>query len=411
MVLLAFEITAQEDLEDGHKSDWSVFDFNASAQIWFRYTDLNPGSAVDGEQRSELYDVSLRRYRLGVTTLLNDHWYFKLNFGENNWNRANSLKFSWLDGYFAYVFGEHLRIGFGKTTNTGLSRFAGPGTNSQVGSDIPLVLLPTVNETDDLTRRYALFVKGRSQKIEYRVAIARVILLASDYSYSETTGFIGNKSDPQLSGYVRYQFFDNESTESDLGAGTYYGTKKVLAVGAGFMFQNNALGRLENSQEEEFDLNHWAVDAFLEWPFDASHSLSSYVGFFNYDYGPDYIRNIGANNPINEGVPTSFNGLGHSAPIFGTGKTMVSMTGIRLPMLLTDRGFSMPYFVWQLSFYDRLSEPMWWWDAGVSYLPKDSQNEVTLGVQSRPIFNENTSGNLVISDRKLMVVLQYQLRF
>lgn len=46
-----------------------------------------------------------------------------------------------------------------------------------------------------------------------------------------------------------------------------------------------------------YDMKHWAVDSFLNLPISNGGAFTGYLGYFDYDFGKDYIRNIGSNNP------------------------------------------------------------------------------------------------------------------
>jgi len=387
-------------------------DFNGSIQLWMRYSQLNPGSEVNGEVQDELFDLSVRRYRFGLNGRLTKRWYFKILFGQNNWNRANSLRIDLLDAYIAYAIDYKIRIGAGKSANSGLSRFAGPGTTTQIGSDLPLVVVPTINITDILTRRYNVFVNGHIGPIEYKAVVAMSILADRSFDVTENTDFVGNDEDLEYSAYVKYQFADSEYTRLDFGPGSYYGANKIIALGAGFKYQKDALGKLNLNQTQLYDMKHFAVDFFMELPFKGNyHALTTYLGYFNYDFGEDYIRNIGANNPINEGTSESFNGLGNRFPTVGTGNTMLWMTGYRFKYKQSSKLVLMPYFNYQLSDFTRLDDLMHWFDIGFNFLWYDRYDEFTIGFQNRPIFETNSQSDLKVTDRKYSIILQYQLKF
>ena len=47
-----------------------TFNWNVTAQIWMRHSELNEGSLVNNEASSNYFDVSLRRLRIPVTSQL-----------------------------------------------------------------------------------------------------------------------------------------------------------------------------------------------------------------------------------------------------------------------------------------------------------------------------------------------------
>jgi hypothetical protein len=63
---------------------------------------------------------------------------------------------------------------------------------------------------------------------------------------------------------------------------------------------------LQNGEEEYYDFK-----GQLELFYDAidRKAITSYLGYFDTDFGPNYIRNLGANDYTSGG--TSFNGSGN----------------------------------------------------------------------------------------------------
>lgn len=62
-------------------------------------------------------------------------------------------------------------------------------------------------------------------------------------------------------------------------------------------------------------------------------SFSAYAVALKNDYGPNYTRNIGTNNPatgVNADI-SLFNGSGNAYPVVGTGNTYYAQIGGTLP--------------------------------------------------------------------------------
>lgn len=54
---------------------------SGSAQLWLRYTDMNPGSLVNNEKREDLVDLSVRRFRLNFAGNLSEKMRINLLLG------------------------------------------------------------------------------------------------------------------------------------------------------------------------------------------------------------------------------------------------------------------------------------------------------------------------------------------
>jgi hypothetical protein len=58
-------------------------------------------------------------------------------------------------------------------------------------------------------------------------------------------------------------------------------------------------------------LGNWTHDAPIDT--EEGTAITSYLGYFDTDFGPNYIRNLGANDYTSGG--TSFNGSGNDFPM------------------------------------------------------------------------------------------------
>ena len=62
------------------------------AQIWVRYNDNNPGSAIYGTPIKETFDVGLRRVRYQIMSQVNKKTFFYTQFGINSFNSLSARK-------------------------------------------------------------------------------------------------------------------------------------------------------------------------------------------------------------------------------------------------------------------------------------------------------------------------------
>lgn len=381
-------------------------------QFWVRYYDTNPGTTINGEPTSSVTDFSIRRIRANISAQLTPKIFVYALVGENNTNSKTEKDFTldFLDFYAEYQFNKAISIGMGKSSWEGLSRWNVRSSKSLMALDAPLFSLLTVNKNDDLGRGIGAWIKGQIGKFDYIVSVKDPVA----YGVEPTEGkvdFALNKTKKRTSAYLKYEFWDDESNKTAYsgGTGTYLGKKKLLNLGVGFMVQPDMTSQLVNGVEKYYDFKNWAVDAFLELPLNnRESSITSYLGFYSTDFGPNYIRNLGVND-IADSQGTSFNGGGNDFPMMGTGKTVFIQCGYLLPKFKKLSHRIQPNIAVQYSDFDVLDDPMITYDLGINYYLNGHNNKLTLGYQDRPIFNENNLGEIKKTSRRGMLVLQYQI--
>jgi len=403
---------------DEDKSNWIAL--HTFAQFWGRVNDNNPGSLVNDQAADVTSDISIRRFRLGLSAVPFDNTFFYFQLGANNINylsrRGTSADI--LDVYISYQFSRAFSIGTGKSAWNGLSRYTSPSASKSMTGDINFLALPTLDSTDDLIRKLSLFVKGKISKLDYRLVLIKPFSVTNSRSFepepSENRAkFTDNRRNYQFTGYFKYELWEEESNLSPFQVGTYLGSKRVFNLGAGFTYQKDALWSLDNSEEVYHDMKLFSVDAFIDLPLNAekNSAITSYLGFFNYDFGPNYISNLGVNNSANglDENLASFNGLGNAFTVSGTGIGLVGQFGYLLPKMGKKMTQFQPYFAGQYSDFDALSESIFQYDLGVNWFLKGHQSKLTFNAQNRPILFQNGS-EIKAEDRKWMLVLQYQFR-
>ena len=277
-----------------------------------------------------------------------------------------------------------------------------------MGLDSPLFSLNTVNKTDDLGRMFGVWLKGQSGKFDYRLTFNRPFAVTN--VPNGKVDFANNRPRILTSSYVKYQFFEHESNKSAYATGTYMQSKKVFNIGAGFQYQEKAMsdGDALLSATNLYDMKHWAVDSFLNLPLNNNAAITAYLGYYNYDFGKDYVRNVGANNPTNGGG-LDFNGAGVAFPMIGTGTTWYTQFGyaFKETKILGQPVVIQPNIAVQSSNFDALENTMNVYDFTVNFYVNGSHgNKLSLGYQHRPIFDSTT---LKQKNYKGMAVLQYQI--
>ena len=102
--------------------------------------------------------------------------------------------------------------------------------------------------------------------------------------------------------YVNWMFFDKESNKLPFFVGSYMGAKKIFNLGAGFYRQGEATASRSIRGQDTLVNRHnqlcLGVDAFLDMPIKQGRggAAHAYVVYYNYDFGPGYLRNIGILN-------------------------------------------------------------------------------------------------------------------
>lgn len=391
---------------------------NFTAQIWTRYTYNNPGTTINGISENETFDVGLRRVRLQLMGKISDKVFMYTQLGINNYGYNSSRK----PGLFFHdVVTEYqptqklFHLGTGLTGWSGFSRYAAPSAANILGYDAPLYQQSTNDVNDQFLRKLSIYAKGKIDKFDYRFALSKPLMIDASISSVKAinlnSDFSYNAPKLQTSGYLMYQFWDEESNVTPYMSGTYLGKKKVLTFGAGFQYQTDAMWHYADTLSKNIihqKLFNLGVDVFFEQPIKNNGSvLTLYAAASKTDYGKNYIRNNGVLNPANINTGNTLSGGGNSFAMYGTGNTLFAQIGYLLPKKNnTDENRIQPYADLTLAKYDRLKSTTDIWDIGVNWLIDGQRSKVSLNYQSRPIINTTS---LKQTSNKGMMVVQFQI--
>jgi hypothetical protein len=402
-------------------------------QTWVRFNESNPGTTVAGEAANQTVDFGLRRTRIQFFGQLTDHVFFYTQFGQNNFNflsqnggnrKLQAFFHDALGEYKVWKDNDHLKFGGGLTITNGLSRFSQPSVGTIMTLDVPVFAQATVDQTDEFSRKLSIYARGQVGKVDYRLVVSDPFPITTNgatapipSATSATFASVGHHK--QYQGFLIYNFLDKETHTTPYMTGTYLGKKKILNLEAGFISQKNATwtrasGDL-NADTVYHAMNLWSVAMFYDAPINAEKgtALSAYAGYFDYDFGPNYLRYNGIMNPAN-GIKNgpAANSQGNAFPMFGTGNIIYAQIGylMKRDLLGSDHGTLMPYASIMYANYDRLEDPMAVWDVGVNWLIKGHTSKLSLDYQNRPYYKSGTEG-LVKDGTKGQVVLQYQVSF
>lgn len=389
-------------------------------QVWIRYNQNNPGSTVDGYPEDNTFDIGLRRTRIQVYGKLSDQVFFYTQYGLNNFSYHGARK----QGLFfhdavveLHPVANKLAIGSGLTGWSGLSRYASPSIGSILSMDAPLYQQATNDVTDQFVRKLSLYAKGKLGKFDYRLALSKPLALSQSTAQSKNLStislFSSLPSKPQFQGYFMYQFLDQEANTTPYNTGSYLGKKDVFNLGFGFITQRDAMWRGIDSDTLHSNLELFAFDVFYDHPLnkETGTAITAYGSVSFNNYGLNYTRNVGVMNPVNGTTNNSIlNGSGDGFPMLGSGTTVYLQAGYLLPKdLLKSWGTLQPYAAVQYSDLERLADPMLMYETGFNWLISGHQSKLSFNYQSRPIFEQNNSGDWVQTQRKGMLVLQWQV--
>jgi hypothetical protein len=129
-------------------------------------------------------------------------------------------------------------------------------------------------------------------------------------------------------------------------------------------------------------MNLWSVALFYDAPLNVEKgtALSAYIGYFDMDYGPNYLRYNGIMNPAN-GVTNgpAAGSQGNAFPMFGTGDVIYAQIGYLLKKdLLGASGTLMPYASLMRANFDQLKDQVIVYNVGVNWLIKGHTSKITL---------------------------------
>lgn len=390
---------------------------NLVGQFWLRHTDMNPGSLYNGYAKSKGLDIGIRRFRAQFQSQVSDKVFMYAQLGLNNFHSYSDRQagFYVMDASADYeVIKDKLALGGGLSSWVGFSRFSSPAVISIMGVDAPLQFQATNDVTDQFIRRLGVYAKGYLGNMNYRVSMVQPFdiqksPIASTIAISKKASFSPLPPNMQWNAYLNYEFKDKEQNKTPYFAGTYLGAKTVSSFGAGITYQKNAMWQLNGNNDTSFHaLLLASVDYFYDAPIGhKGGAISFYANAAYTDFGANYLRMLGAMNPMNGTVDKSIlNGQGNRFPAYGTGTSYYVQLGYKLSQRIATLNI-MPYASMQRSYYTALTVPMNFYEAGLNILMDGHSSKLTIGYQDRPIYK--TTGDLMTRKGSLILQLQTAL--
>lgn len=399
-------------------------------QVWLRYNESNPGTLVLSQPASQTFDIGLRRTRFQLYGQLSDRVFIYFQFGQNNFNYLSQNQGNRkIQAFFHDALGEYrvskgsekLILGGGLTIANGLSRFSQPSIGTIATMDVPVFGQATVDQIDQFSRKLSVYARGQLGKFDYRVILSDPFPVATNGAplpaLSNNATFAQEGHSKQYQGFFMWNFFDKESHVTPYMTGAYLGKKKIFNLEAGIITQKNALETSPDAgiTKEFHNMTLWSVAAFYDAPVNTEKgtALNAYLGYFDYEYGPGYLRYNGIMNPassVQVGYPAG--SQGNAFPMFGSGNVFYAQVGylMKKDLMGEGNGTLMPYVSMQSAKYHRLDKQMNVVDVGVNWLIKGHASKITLDYQSRPVYDQQGT-ELISNGRRSQVVLQYQISF
>lgn len=396
--------------------------FIAWNQIWMRSSQMNPGTMIGDEGVSTQEDIGLRRLRLLAYAQISPRYMIVTHIGINNQTFINggASGSSGTGGYgagkkpglfFHDAWNEYalilpkenkpfsLSVGGGLHYYMGLSRMTMSSTLNYMTIDAPIFNWPLIENSDQFARQIGLFAKGKYNKLEYRFSINKPFATnqtVADFASNDIAVAVDNSNNAKWSkaGYVEYQFFDKESNFLPFKVGSYLGTKKMFNVGAGFYTAPSATKTSVNGVIEKHPIKLFAGDVFVDLPVGDKQkrmAVTAYSVLYDYDFGPNYLRNIGI---MNEGVadPTftdsrALAGSGNLQPTIGTGTIWYTQAGFLLPNKAEKPKVRIqPFAAYTYKNFDALDKASNQFDLGTNFFLDGHHAKITAQYSNRPIY-------------------------
>ncbi|WP_027384423.1 hypothetical protein [Epilithonimonas caeni] len=396
-------------------------------QIWLRNTEMNPGTMVSDEATKNSWNIGNRRLRALAYAQITKRYMILMHFGINNqtfingggsgttgtggYGNGKKPQMFFHDAWNEYAVvlpGEagkfSLSLGAGLHYYMGLSRMTMASTLNFLTVDSPIFTWPLIDNSDQFARQMGMFAKGKYGKFEYRFSLNKPFatnLTPVDVTNPAARVAVDNNGNPEFSkaGYVEYQFLDSESNLLPFKVGSYLGTKKVFNVGAGFYHQKDGTRTSVNSQIEKHDIALYAIDAFADLPLGNAKNkmaLSAYAGFYNYNFGPNYLRNLGIMN-IGSTDPNfvgdkAIAGAGNLQPMIGTGNIYYLQAGLLLPSNADKPKIRIqPFAAYTNKNFKALENSSSQFDIGANWFIDGHHAKLTTQYSTRPTYTSATA--------------------
>ena len=396
--------------------------FIAWNQIWARSSELNPGTMIGEQGATKQEDIGLRRLRILAYAQISPRYMIVTHIGINNQTFINGgaagsqntggygagkkpgLFFHDAWNEYAVVLPKEnkpfsLSVGAGLHYYMGLSRMTMSSTLNYMTIDAPIFNWPLIENSDQFARQMGIFVKGKYNRLEYRMSINKPFatnVTPVNVTDPNVAVAVDNNNNARWSkaGYFEYQFFDKESNLLPFKVGTYLGTKKMFNIGAGFYTAPSGTKTSVNGVTERHDIKLFSGDVFLDLPVGdkaKKAAITAYSVLYDYDFGPNYLRNIGI---MNEGVADNtytgtraLAGPGNLQPMVGSGTIWYTQAGYLIPNKDEKPKVRVqPFAAYTYKDFDALKKASSQFDIGTNFFLDGHHAKITAQYSTRPVY-------------------------
>jgi hypothetical protein len=408
-------------------------------QIWTRYIENNPD--INGVAQYPDFDLGIRRSRLIFYTYLMDKVFIYTQIGADDltYRSGENPGIKIYNAETEYIFKkDKLHIGFGLNTWNGVSRYTNSKFLEFLVIDNPGFVYPLDGTFDLAGRQFGIYAKGTLNKLHYRVSVVKPFETGIDSISSPVTTERINEN-LAFKGYFSWQFFDKENTLFPYMTMNNLGRAKVFNIGAGFYYHPEAMlveaekdlstvdpyivvwlisqGQIDllpnfadYGPSKYSDIFLASVDAFLDMPTKNKGAVTSYLGYYYYFFGPNYLHSMGKMNVSKMAIENALlQGAGNSEWEVGTGHIVRGEFGYLLPRKILNSQFQ-PYGAFTWKNFHALDQSSLQFDAGVNWLIHGHNMKWTVQYSTRPIYNFVDEKN-IISEYKGQIILQTQICF
>lgn len=408
-------------------------------QLWIRSTQMNPGTAVNGQAATSATDIGARRMRVLAYAQITPRYLILMHFGINNQTFLNggAAGTTGTGGYgagkkpglfFHDVWNEYavvptknistgkankatLSIGAGLHYWHGISRMTSASTLNFLAVDAPIFNWPLIENSDQFARLFGVYAKGKIGKFEYRMNWNKPF--ATNLAPTEGVA-VDNNGTSRMSygGYFEYQFLDQEANVLPFKVGTYVGTKRVFNIGAGFYHQPEGTQSLKSGVATKHDISLFAVDMFADLPIGdkkKNMAVTAYSTFYSNNFGPNYLRNVSIMNigtlDAKSTDTKALAGPGNLQPMIGTGSIWYTQAGLLLPKGEGGKARVQPFAAYTYKNFEALGKASSNFDVGCNFYLDGHHAKITPQYSTRPIYTDKNT----ISGNKGTFVLQAQV--
>ncbi len=391
-----------------------------AVQFWSRYSENNTGTvSATEEPTSSQVDFGIRRARLLLVSQLNSRFVIVTQLGINSQSTISGgapgeatgpgkkSLFYMHDAMVDYKVNKYLNLGGGLHAYNGISRQSSFAAFSLITLDVPGTQWPVLDAIDQTGRGLGLFAHGRVGHFDYRLSVndAYKSNVASTPA-TLTTGvaqFNPRARGKVYQGYFDWEFLDKEANLVPFPVGSYLGSRRVLNVGAGFLYYGDGMYVRQQALPAKLPTDAWSIgytkqdlsvlaaDVFFDTPIDTTQktAFTLYSAFYKYNMGDNLVRYAGNLNPGSGSAALR----GNAVPVLGTGTAQTLQVGYVLPQrLLGPKMRLQPYLDYTHGRYDGLRrengtiQDVHLFDGGVNVLLDNHQAKVTLNYRARPDF-------------------------